>query len=208
MNDMERIISDFIDERALMKIPVGNLYDQARYLQDKGMVKVAPYLQPIAFVDPTTRDIPQVFNGDQLKVSPGELSQTETATAGDATITLPSTGMYSIDNIIASGVMDTGVANRTFRIAMEDVQPTPASSAARSIETSVITSSASQHFQFTMPPRPYHFTNDHGTIAIVADENPLPYTVAGAATIIIENSAANYEAGDVVGITARYHRVG
>jgi len=175
-------------------------FDEDFITDSEGFVKVDPRLRLTTTVDPETRS-PTKWAMDYTE---------ETATAADATLTLPlspSGALYEVHTIIASGVMDATVVNRTWLVAIEDILPVAAATAARSCETSVVTSSASQHIQMVLPPRPYHFTNDHGTIAIVADENPLPLVLRAGASIIFENSAANWGVGDSLGIGAKYRRV-
>jgi len=173
---------------------VDNITDSQSYLE------YDPILKMNANIDPITGEV----------VPWGMIEETELSTAGDPTYTFPSTpetGLYQIWTIVASGVMDATVADRTWLVAIEDTLPVAAATAARSCETTVVTSSASQHIQMVLPPRPYHFANDHGTLSIVADENPLPLVVKAGASVIFENSAANWGVADSLGLTVRYRRV-
>lgn len=119
------------------------------------------------------------------------------------------TTTYDIEilTIIASANMDSGVANRTPRVALEDVPPVPVAAAGRSMESTPVTLSADQHGSMFFPPQSYHFVNDNGTVTVQPDENVLPCIITSGSTIAFENSAANSETGDRYGIIAKGRRV-
>lgn len=56
-----------MEQRALIKIPKGQLYDTSKYLVEKGKCKVDTTLRHTLLVDPASQDVPQYFYGAYIR---------------------------------------------------------------------------------------------------------------------------------------------
>lgn len=144
-----------------------------------------------------------VKNAQQL---PDEYETTTPADNTDALQTVDALEQWEIFSIRGKFLMSADVATRTARIGGTYFSGSLAIAvAAKSFETSVITLTASQQGQIFMSENGVHFTNTHGTIAIVADENPLPIKMSGSSSIVAE-IVTNKQTLDRSEVTIGFHR--
>lgn len=152
-------------------------------------------------VDPTTRDIPQYFDGNNIRTTDDTrlqvLTQVETPDpAADALITIAASSKRKVVGILAEMKCDGNAANRVFQVRITDVNQVVTLNHAL---TTGITLTLGQEGSILMATGHEHFTNDNGTIAIVNDENPLPMIVNAGGTI--EAISSNKQVADQIALT-------
>lgn len=155
--------------------------------------------------------VPWPINDDDLpkvEVLNPVLTETDAPLTNADAFVIVSDDLWEVVGIIASANVAVAALTRTPRVFAKDALPVPTSIGNdRTMETSTISLTSDEDGIISMPSKPYHFTNDDGTIAVVADENILPYIFSRGAIIGFENSAANSHADDRYGITVKYRKV-
>lgn len=125
-------------------------------------------------------------------------------TNANAIVTVSDT-IWEILGIQATLENDSNVANRALMVHIVEPTITTLLIASRSFETSTIPLTADQEGQIFLPISPSHWTNTHGTVARVADENPLPLELKKFGTITA--SWTNKEVGDRATMKVKYRKV-
>jgi len=171
--------------------------------------RIGKTISPIIFVGIDSNDKPvgvSAFDTNgQLKVTAADIFKTDPVTAGAATAAITLTERLSIVGLHADATMSAVAANRNLNVTIG--MPVIVSGALLTlVSSSTILLTADQNGAFFFASHPYHFTNVHGTNAIVADENPLPMTFEAGSTFSIASD--NDQVGDEMGIELWYKKGG
>ena len=203
---LERTILEFLQERELLRIPQTELYDEAKYLTEKREIKVSPFVQPIGLFDPVTRTLPQVFDGDGLRVKQkGMLLAEQQTVALNNIIPVPAGEIWQIEAI--SGYMEASVAvaARDMGIDINYSQPDNAV-LPNMVDIAVVVVNATQAGAITLGNNLIHWTwSTAAGYAAVADENPLFMPFPGGSTVALWST--NADVADVYSLLVAYRRV-
>lgn len=68
--ELRRLVTEFLLAREPKRVAVGKLYDDSKiFTKKEHYIDIDPIPKVLMLMDPTTRDIPQFFTGDQIKIS-------------------------------------------------------------------------------------------------------------------------------------------
>ncbi|MCK5606123.1 hypothetical protein KAR91_29765 [Candidatus Pacearchaeota archaeon] len=120
-DETEALILEFIEERKLLAVDDPRyLYDNDRLTNFKENWRVTPYITQVAFHDPVTRTLPQVFENNTIRVThrdPLEIIEDVPLNNADAVYAVPAAEYKQIVEIF-SDCAAVGVANRDYTLGV------------------------------------------------------------------------------------------
>lgn len=181
----------------------GDFIDLVDVLVDaEGKYKISPILNIVGFWD----SLNQRFVGNRISLDTQEFTQTQTTTSTAATtFTVPTGEVWELTECFCSLDTDGNAANRVLDITVTS-HVIIALAAIGLIDLTGVTITANQVGGIYMNEAfaPNLWTNDNGTVAVVADENPLPLTLQAGA--VISFNYTNDQAGDIIECQIRYRK--
>jgi hypothetical protein len=196
----------------MARIPRGQLYDQNKYLLKKQhMVDLTTFIQPVGLVDPTSPDLPQVFEGDRLKTQMGgEMTEGLLGEAGVGLvqIAVPADETWRVSGIHFGLDTDANAANRVMTInvhqnltmglvAANDSFVVPSAAATTIVANTVGQVSVSEGQSV--------WVNNNGVTGYLANEGFLPLTLNPLS--VINGEYTNAQVGDLGALDVIYRVV-
>lgn len=192
-------------ERDLLHIPLDEVYDDSKYFVHKNRVKMSPYYQPVFLGDPTGPDIPQYFDGPNLRVKEGGVQLVEDqGEAEDAMVVVPALETWRVFEVW--GFLDTAAAVPVRACGVEMAFASLILAAVvDTVALATINVAANEFGSFSLGEGPNYWTNTNGVLAAVAGANPLPKTFPGGSTITM--GSTNLAVGDQTTMSVLYREV-
>ena len=211
--DIRKLQSRFYREREIISVPLNKVYDQVKHFRNSETeVRMKSHFAPTFLGDPVSGDIPQYFNGRDLRTTSRDMLYL----AGDVGVGILNSNVapgevgsiWEVHAILADFQCDANAANRDCELMFLHGMDVAAAQLDDMWPTGVLVLTANQRGSIYVSGRGFIVIDTNGAIAYSATYESMLPAYVNLNGAIQADITANAQVGDTQGISIIYREVG